>query len=238
MIIKIIFSVIAALVPMFVNERIKILFGEKADLIILVLSGFISFVVLFVAQLFLDKLGRRFNQMNKYRGQWIEEMTCYHNNEPVERFIGIGVIRYDRKIDEYIFVGKTYALNGMEKYSWSIDYFHPNRDDSMEYVCSVDIPGERSIGQITFYNANECTGNIWVMNGDWYRFDAHRMKREELYKFQVSPTTKPRWRKNSDYGVVASYQDCPEFVRNYSQEKFSPIFPDSVELDKESSESD
>ena len=62
----------------------------------------------------------------------------------------------------------------------------------MQYVCSVQIPGERSIGQITFYSKNECNGTIWVMNGEWYKFNGHRIKVKEVYQAGIEPILRAR----------------------------------------------
>ena len=222
---KIIFPIIASLLPVIVSDLLQESLGIGSESsIILILSGFVSFVLLVMVQVLLENVGRLFSNKNKYCGHWIEEMTLYQKNSqgtdcPVKRMIGIGIIRYDRKTGEYVFDGNTYDLDGNERYAWTIDYLHSSRDDSMQYVCSVQIPGERSIGQITFDSKNECDGTIWVMNGEWYKFSGHRIKLKELYQFGVEPPLRAKLR--SFYrGMMMEQQDIPKFVRSYSEKNF------------------
>lgn len=238
MVIKIIFSIIAALLPVIVSNGMTILLERgESDVLTIALSGIVSLVFLVIIQLLLDRLDRKFDQLNKYCGHWVEEMTYYHGNEPTARMIGIGLIRYDKVTNEYVFDGKTYSLDGEEKYIWTIGYLHPERDGSMQYVCSVQIPGERSIGQITFYNEDESDGHIWIMNGDWYKLNAYRIKPDDICKLGIEPiakATKWSWlykRWLSYKGMVISQRDCPEFVRSYSEKKFPPLkgSPDNAE---------
>ncbi len=225
---KIIFSIIASLLPVVISDLLETSLGEKSATIFL-LSGFVSLVLLVIVQLLLENVGRRFDGKNKYCGHWVEEMTLYQKNaagvnEPKQRMIGIGIIRYDRKTGEYVFDGNTYDLDGNECYAWTIDYLHSARDESMQYVCSVQIPGERSIGQLTFYSKKECDGTIWVMNGDWYKFNGHRIEVKELYRADVEPRF---WAKLKLFyrGMVMNQQDIPKFVRNYSEKNFPPLDP-------------
>lgn len=191
---KIVFPIIASLLPVIISNLLKENLG-KESITILILSGFVSFVLLVIIQLLLENIGRQFSKKNNYCGHWVEEMTLYRKNEQgedcsIKRMIGIGIVRYDWKTGEYVFDGNTYDLDGSERYAWTIDYLHSSRDDSMQYVCSVQIPGERSIGQITFYSKNECNGTIWVMNGEWYKFNGHRIKVKEVYQAGIEPVLK------------------------------------------------
>ena len=226
---KIIFPIVASLLPVMVNNFLTETFEglEEKSSTILVLSGFVSFVLLVIVQLVMENLERRFDSKSKYCGHWVEEMTLYQKDDdgvdnPTERMIGIGIIRFDCKTGEYVFDGNTFDLDGIEHYAWTIDYLYSIRNDSMQYVCSVQIPGERSIGQITFYSKNECDGTIWVMNGDWYKFHGHRIKVKELYQADIEPRF---WAKLKFFyrGIVMEQQDLPKFVRNYSKKNFPPL---------------
>lgn len=224
---KIIFSIIASLLPVMINDSLNDLIKAESQITIFLLSGFISIVLLVIVQFLIENLSRRFDGKSKYCGHWVEEMTLYQKNDkgadsPIKRMIGIGIIRYDQKTNEYIFVGNTYDLDGKEHYAWNIDYLHSIRNDSMQYVCSVQIPGERSIGQITFYSKNECEGTIWVMNGNWYKFHGHRIKIEEVYKTGVHPRF---WAKLRLFyrGMMMDQCDLSKFAHNYSRNFFPPL---------------
>lgn len=223
MVAKIIFPIIAALLPVIVSDGLNSMLDNTSGTLNLVLSGFISLVFLVLIQMVLEKIDKKLNPINKYCGHWVEEMTLYHNNEPIERMIGLGIIRYDQATDEYVFIGKTYSLDGVEKYAWSIDYLHSDRDDSMQYVCSVQIPGERSIGQITFYSNNECDGNIWIMDGSWYKFNAYRITTKDLLRLDIESTSPKSWKKHFYCGMMISQKDCPKFICEYSKQKFPPL---------------
>lgn len=238
---KTLFSIIAALLPVFVCNYVADLIKDEKTMETILLSGVVSFVLLAAVQFLLDRFVRRFNRLNKYCGHWVEEMTLYHKDEDInnrknlpEKFIGIGIIRYDKTTGEYVFVGKTYSLDGIEKYAWSIHYLHPEQDESVQYVCSVQIPGERSIGQITFYNKDECEGTIWIMDGNWYKFNGYRIKLADLLKLNISPVSQARQKWRFYRGVMFSQHDNSEFVRKYSKNR--KLYSDCQKNDEQSSD--
>lgn len=211
----IIFPVIAAILPVGVYELVTYEL-EKTDFnfTVMLLAGVTSFILLVAISSFLEFA---LNGLNKYRGQWVEEMTLI---EDESKYIAIGIIQYDRKTNEHIFVGKTYTLTGEEKYSWSIDYLRPNKDITMQYICGVNNPHEISIGQITFANKNECVGNIWIMNGKAYRYNAYRITKELVCKIDFSKPTGHFFKWPFTKSIMISQKDCPGFVRQYSERFF------------------
>lgn len=211
----IVFSIISAILPVGVYELVTNELGiTSLSFTLILLSGVVSFILLVVISAFLDFT---LNELNKYRGQWVEEMTLVKDRS---KFIAIGIIRYDRKTNEHIFVGKTYTLTGEEKYSWSIDYLRPDKDISMQYICGVKNPNEISIGQITFANRSECAGDIWIMNGTTYSYNAYRITKELLSKMDFNKPTGRFFKWPFTKSVMISQKDCPEFVRQYSERFF------------------
>ena len=224
-----IFAVVAAIVPVGIGELVQHFMGTESNLSRIVVSSAGALILLLLIQVILNA----FNRLNKYCGQWVEEMTMYEEKKDedgdgesakeTDRYIGIGLIRYDRMTKEHVFTGKTYTLEGKEKYAWSINYLRADRDDSMQYVCSVQIPTERSIGQITFYNKNECEGTIWCMNGVWYKYNAYRIKPRLFCELGLSALWEKAPRRPRYRGIMVSQKDCPEFVQKYSQQFFPPL---------------
>lgn len=226
-----IFATFAVLVPVATGEFVKILLDKESNLSQTVISAIIAFVLLLIIQIILNA----YNRLNKYCGQWVELMTQYKKNDNGEeeeqgRFIGIGIIRHDHMTGEHVFTGKTYSLDGEEKYAWSINYLRTDRDDSMQYVCSVQIPSERSIGQITFYNKNECEGVIWCMDGVWYKYSAHRIIRNTFSDIDFMAPVKELpilFQHFFQYrGIMIGQKHSPEFVRRYSQKFFPEKSPE------------
>lgn len=213
-----IFAVIAAIIPVVTTEVVRLNLKNESNLLTALLSAIIAFVLLFVMQFFMNA----YNRLNKYCGQWIEEMTQHDSNNVVSgRFIGIGIIRYDRTTREHVFYGKTYTLKGEETYAWAINYLRAERDDSMQYVCSVQLPNERSIGQITFSSKNECEGTIWCMNGMWYKYSAYRINKRMLMDLDLYMLIPKYTRYFLNRSIVISQRYCPELVKKYSQTFFS-----------------
>lgn len=211
----IIFPIIAAILPVGVYELVSNKLGITGfSFTVILLAGVASFILLVAISAFLVFA---LNELNKYRGQWVEEMTLEKDGS---KFIAIGIIRYDRKTNEHIFVGKTYTLAGEEKYSWSIDYLRPDKDISMQYICGVKNPNEISIGQITFANRNECAGNIWIMNGNTYSYNAYRITKELMGKIDFNKPTGYIFKWPFAKSVMIRQKDCPEFVRLYSDRFF------------------
>lgn len=213
-----IFPCISAIIPLLVNELINNMLdisnpAKYQKIMILILSTVLSFVILMIAASFLEQ---HFLTLNKYCGQWIEEMTCIDNTgKAITQYIGIGIIRYDRKTKEHTFIGKTYDLSGTEKYSWTIDYLRSDKDNSMQYICGVHNPNEMSIGRLTFSSKNECRGNIWVMNGISYTFNSYRIT-NSLAKNNKIPVVKPTlFNFLSNKRVIIGQQNCPAFVQEY-----------------------
>lgn len=214
-----IFAAVAVIVPVGTSELVEYFLRDESSLSQTMITSIVAFILLLLIQVILNA----HNRLNKYCGQWVEEMTQCEGDDEKERFIGIGLIRHDSMTGEHVFTGKTYSLDGQEKYAWAINYLRADRDDSMQYVCSVQIPSERSIGQITFYNKNECEGVIWCMNGVWYKYNAYRITRSTFSAIdfmapaEVLPK-RPRYR-----GIMVGQKHSPEFVRRYSQKFFSPL---------------
>ena len=89
---KIVFPIIASLLPVIISNLLQENLGKESTTI-LILSGFVSFVLLVIIQLLLENIGRQFSKKNNYCGHWVEEMTLYRKNEqgedfPVKRMIG------------------------------------------------------------------------------------------------------------------------------------------------------
>lgn len=212
-----IFAIVSAILPVAVSELVQKISAEISPFTRIAISFVISFLALWTIQWILNK----YNRLNKYCGQWVEEMVQYNEkDEPVDKFIGIGIIRYDQTTDEHTFIGRTYTLSGNEVYSWAIDYLRADKDASMQYVCLVQNPLERSIGQITFHSKNECEGLIWCMNGISYKYKAYRVTRKllmdlELSKYLEKFTWCPFYK-----GMVIGQKNCPEFVQRYSNNYF------------------
>lgn len=209
---SILVSVAAAIIPVWIYEEIgKEINGTAQTWIKFTISGVLSFVVLFVVSWVLENV---MNSLNKYQGQWVEELT-YQEEQETKKCLAIGIIRYDKKTKEHVFNGSTFSLGGEELYTWGIDYLRPNKDNAMEYVCCVENPNEKSMGKITFLSRNECYGDIWVMNGLQYKFNAYRITKELVKKICFEQKTKnsfPRGRR--------VYQnDYPEFIDSYLKNK-------------------
>ena len=212
-----IFAIVSAIVPVAVSELVQKVPAEIPSWLKVITSLVISFLILWIIQFFLN----RHNRLNRYCGQWIEEMVQYNDkNEPQARFIGIGIIRHDHTTDEHTFIGKTYTLSGDEMFSWSIDYLRADQDSSMQYVCLVQNPLERSIGQITFHSKKECEGLIWCMNGVSYKYNAYRITRKMVMNLEVSKLLE-KFTWNPFYkGMIVGQRNCPEFVKRYSEKTF------------------
>lgn len=221
-----IFAVVAAIAPVGISELVQHFFGKESNLSQTIITSIVAFFLLLLIQVILNA----HNRLNKYCGQWVEEMTQYEGDDEKERFIGIGLIRHDHMTGEHIFTGKTYSLDGQEKYAWSINYLRADRDDSMQYVCSVQIPSERSIGQITFYNKDECEGVIWCMNGVWYKYNAYRITKKTFSAIDFMAPAEELPRHLCYHGIMLGQNHSPEFVRRYSQKFFPPLLPCQPEL--------
>lgn len=212
-----IFAIVSAILPVAISELVPKISSGISPVIKAVISFVISFLALWTIQWVLNK----YNRLNKYCGQWVEEMIQYKGeDETGDKFIGIGTIRHDHTTDEHTFIGKTYTLSGDEVYSWAIDYLRADKDASMQYVCLVQNPLERSIGQITFHSRNECEGLIWCMNGISYQYKAYRITKKtlvdlELIKYLEGFTWWPFYK-----GIVIGQKNCPEFVQRYSKRSF------------------
>ena len=215
-----IFAAVAVIVPVGTSELVQLFLGKESNLSQTLISSIAAFILLLLIQIALNA----HNRLNKYCGQWVENMTQYEGDQEKERLIGIGLIRHDRMTGEHVFTGKTYSLDGEEKYAWSINYLRADRDDSMQYVCSVQIPSERSIGQITFYNKNECEGVIWCMNGVWYKYSAYRITRKTFSEIDFMAPLEELPKRFRYRGIMVGQKHAPEFVRRYSQ-KFFPAKP-------------
>lgn len=212
-----IFAIVSAVVPVAVSELVQKIPAEMPSWLKVIISLVVSFFILWIIQFFLN----RHSRLNKYCGQWVEEMTQYNDkDEPGEKFIGIGTIRHDHTTDEHTFIGKTYTLSGNELFSWSIDYLRADRDSSMQYVCLVQNPLERSIGQITFHSKNECEGLIWCMNGISYKYNAYRITSRMVINLELSKLLEKFAKNPLHKGMVISQRNCPEFVRRYSERNF------------------
>lgn len=212
----VVFSVLAAIIPLLVQEYIERILNSDSSKPIMILTFAMTIVLFIVLQYILIFIQRFLRKENKYCGQWVEVMEHYVYNESNVKniFIGIGQIKYDQKTKEYVFTGKTFSLNGEEKYAWSIDYLHAQRDDIMQYVCSVQIPGERSIGQLTFFDKDGCEGTIWVMDGSYYKFNGRRIRYGDMKQMGIST-----WDKigRKIFGKpLLSTRDYSEFVREYA----------------------
>lgn len=219
-----IFAIISAILPVAVNEIVQKLLIETSSLVRVLISFCVSFLILWIIQIILHK----YNRLNKYCGQWVEEMIqCEEKGETGKKFIGIGTIRHDHTTDEHTFIGKTYTLSGEEVYSWSIDYLRADKDSSMQYVCLVQDPLERSIGQITFSNRNECVGHIWCMNGISYRYNAYRVTRKMLIEMELGILVKWWTGLPLFKGPVVSQRNYPEFVQRYSTRNKISEIPDN-----------
>lgn len=205
---SILVSVLAAFIPVWIYEVVCRVIEETTKMWIkTIISGLLSFIVLFVVTWILEIV---LNGLNKYHGQWVEELTCQDNQE-IKKCLAIGIIRYDKKTKEHIFYGSTFSLEGEELYTWSIDYLRPDKDNAMEYVCCVENPDERSMGKITFLNRNECRGDIWVMNGVQYKFNAYRITKELLKSIGFGQKTKCLFLR----GKRICQKNYPEFIINY-----------------------
>lgn len=212
-----IFTIIAAILPVAVNELVQKILSNLPFLAKVAISFCASFIALWICQWFLHKR----DHLNKYRGQWVEEMVQYNEtSQPQKKFIGIGSIQYDHTTNEHTFVGKTYEVTGEEVYSWSIDYLRADKDTSMQYVCLVQDPLERSIGKITFHSSNECEGLIWCMNGISYKYNAYRITKDMLIELELSKYLEKHARCPHYKGMVISQKNCPEFVKKYCQARF------------------
>lgn len=212
-----IFAAVAAIIPTIVSNLVKNYFSKETELARTLVSGIIIFSLLLIVQLLLNA----YKRLNKFCGQWVEEMIEYDmQNVQKSKYIGIGIIRYDRSTGEHTFAGKTYSLSGTETYTWAINYLREEKDDSMQYVCSVQIPSERSIGQITFYSKDECEGTIWCMDGKWYKYNAYRITPKMVIDLGLRQSVEKRavfpWYK----GMVISQKNCPEFINKYSAKNF------------------
>ncbi len=212
------FAIVSAVVPVAVSELIQKTSTDIPSWLKVIISLVISFCILWIIQFFLN----RYSRLNKYCGQWVEEMTQYNaKDEPGDKFIGIGIIRHDHTTDEHTFIGKTYTLSGIEMFSWSIDYLRADQDSSMQYVCLVQNPLERSIGQITFHSKNECEGLIWCMNGISYKYNAYRITSKMIINLELSKLLKIFQRNPFYKGMIISQRSCPDFVRRYSEKIFN-----------------
>lgn len=212
-----IFAIISAILPVAVSEIVQKAQIEIPNFVKAIISFCISFLILWIAQSILNK----YNRLNIYCSQWVEEMTQYNEQgESTEKFIGIGIIHHDLTTDEHTFIGKTYTLSGNEKFSWSIDYLRADKDSSMQYVCLVQNPLERSIGQITFHSRNECEGLIWCMNSVSYKYNAYRITKKMLIDLELSKLLEKRFYTPFFKGMIVSQRNCPEFVQRYSADKF------------------
>lgn len=182
-------------------------------IMILILSTVLSFVILMIAASFLEQ---HFLSLNKYCGQWVEEMVSMDNTGKAgDKYIGIGIIRYDRKTKEHTFIGKTYTFEGKEIYSWDIDYLRPDKDNSMQYICGVHNQQEMSIGRLTFSSKNDCVGNIWVMNGISYTFNAYRITDNDADHFDIQKEKTSLFKPWLRKGIIVGQKDCPKFVKEY-----------------------
>lgn len=207
------FAICSAIIPVTIGEVIQKNI-QLPDFAKLIISIIISFLILWIIQFFLNMS----NRLNKYCGQWVEEMI--RNDEKCatqDKFIGVGVIRHDLTTDEHTFIGKTYTLAGSEIFSWSIDYLRATKDSAMQYVCLVQNPVERSIGQITFHNKNECEGNIWCMNGISYKYNAYRITKKMVSDLGLSSKLVRKSWNPFFKGMIIGQRNCPEFVQEYNK---------------------
>ena len=213
----IVFPVIATMLPVGIYELTKYLLTVSFNITVMVLSGFASFIALVIISLVLDAL---LNKLNRYRGQWIEELEK-ETETGTEKFIGIGIIRYDYKTNEHVFTGKTYTVEGKALFTWNIDYLRPDKDNSMQYICGVQQPNEMSIGHITFVSKDECEGQIWIMNSDTYKFNAYRITRSLANKLDYESKAKPFFKRPFCKSVVIKQKYCPGFAHKYAEKFFS-----------------
>jgi len=206
----VIFPVLAAVIPVWIYELVKSKLDVKDfNLTVMILACVTSFVALVVLFALLDGV---LNRLKLYCGQWVEELTNLDDAD--DRLIGIGIIRHDRKTNEYIFTGASYTTEGVEKYLWTIDYLRQDKDNSMQYLCGVQIPNEISIGKLTFDNRNEFEGNIWIVNGVNYKINAYRITQSLANDLGIHIPSFKR--------VKISKRDCPSFVCKYVNKYLSP----------------
>lgn len=212
-----IFAIFSAILPVAVSELLQKVQTGMPHFAKVIISLIISFLILWIIQFILNMS----SQLNKYCGQWVEEMTQYDENDVAkDKFIGIGIIRHDRTTDEHTFIGKTYTLSGIEKFSWSIDYLRAEKDSTMQYVCLVQNPVERSIGQIEFHSKNECGGLIWCMNGVSYRYNAYRITKKMVIDLELSKILEKGSWNPFFKGMMVGQRNCSEFVQRYSEKNF------------------
>lgn len=210
----VVFSVLAALIPVWVYEGVQTaLENQGSRWIVMLLAGVVSFLVMAVATMLLDAL---VSDLNKYCGQWVEELVRIDKGKR-EWYIGIGIIRYDHKSGEHTFIGKTYTLQGEERYVWNIDYLQPDTDNSMQYICGVRNPNEMSIGRLTFANRNEFEGNIWVMDGAQYKLHAYRITGRLLKSMEFTGRAGNFARRPGGLRQKVRQIDCPDFAVQYKE---------------------
>lgn len=174
---EILFPVFSAVIPVCVYEYIqKSLSIKTFNIIVLALSCIVSFVILFLIFIFINYL---LGRLSLYCGQWVEELI---SNNSDDRFIGVGIIRYDNITNDYAFFGKTYSFHGKENKNWSIDFLRQSNAYTMEYICKVQITNEQSIGKLRFTNRNEFYGDIWIFDGTTYTIKGFRITRSLLKK--------------------------------------------------------
>ena len=136
------------------------------------------------------------------------------------RTSSLELVRHDLTTDEHTFIWKTYTLSGDEIFSWSIDYMRADKDSSMQYVCLVQNPLERSIGQITFHSKNECEGLIWCMNGVSYKYYVYRMTKKMVIDLELNKILEKESWNPVFKGMIVGQRNCPEFVQRYSEKIF------------------
>ena len=100
-----IFAAVAVIVPVGTSELVQLFLGKESNLSQTLISSIAAFILLLLIQIALNA----HNRLNKYCGQWVENMTQYEGDQEKERLIGIGLIRHDRMTGEHVFTGKTYC---------------------------------------------------------------------------------------------------------------------------------
>ncbi|MDR1753383.1 MAG: hypothetical protein LBR74_00550 [Eubacterium sp.] len=178
------------------------------------LAMIFSFALLSILYYFADLF---FDELRKYKGQWVEEMHDIENNL---KLIGIGNIQYDKKTKQYTFSGKTYKKNRdhcIEIFDWDAKYLVSTRDNVLEYICFVENPREDSIGILRFTGKDAASGNIETTNGQKYAHNAYRITTRMIEETNVgSPRPVNILRKGH-----LNLEEYPKFATNYANTRYA-----------------
>lgn len=227
-------AVCGAIIPELLVIIFKNLFPSDmawAEPVALIFAIIVSIPLLYYV---LEAIDYLMSDLKDYRGQWVELLTSTQTENFGEQSVGIGIIRYDRKTKEHTFTGKTYSKSGDEIFSWGIQYLRPENDSTVQYVCEVDNPNQRSLGRITFINPNECAGSIWVMTGRSYVFNASRVTKELLEELGIADKVSPAERSDSllkrffgERNFIVRQADHPRLAVAFLEKRGSSHTPSS-----------